>query len=113
MRAVKSVKCGGCGEYPRSRICLAALIFVVNMTFAIAGPVLRATDFASHLLFVLQVNLIVYAVFYMSMKMLESKEKISLAAIAYFVFALPAWVAGMYFFTAKYVKYIRSGLVSL
>ncbi|GAU88889.1 sid-1c [Ramazzottius varieornatus] len=112
IKAFKSVRFTGCSEYPRSRICLAALIFSVNMAFAIIGPVMRATDFASHLLFVLQANLMIYAGFYMVMKMQEPKEKISLATISYFLLALPAWIAGMYFFTARLTNWEVSPAMS-
>ena len=70
----------------------------VNLAFDVVGPLLRPWDFAIHLLFILQANLMLYAGFYGLMKIVSSKEQISRAACLYFVLALPAWIVGMYFF---------------
>ena len=101
LRELWSVEFWTLAEYRRSKVCLTGMVFAVNMAFAIVGPSLRATDFASHLLFVLQANLVMYATFYIFMKMRHPDEMLRRATIACFVMALLTWVPGMYFFTRK------------
>jgi dsRNA-gated channel SID-1 len=105
VKNVKLFKAAGCRceTIPWNRIVLASLITVVNMGFVIAGPLLLPYDFATHLLFILQANLMVYAGFYAVMKITHTDEKISRATCLYFLLATPAWLAGMYYFTQAYV----------
>ena len=77
---------------------MAILITVVNLGFVVAGPLLRPWDFATHLLFILQANLMVYAGYYAVMKILDSNERISWATCLYCLLATPAWIVGMYYF---------------
>ncbi|XP_055337840.1 SID1 transmembrane family member 1-like isoform X2 [Paramacrobiotus metropolitanus] len=99
MKAVLTVKQGKRVKIPPKRIVLSTLILLTNLLFVIAGPMLRPYDFASHLLFILQANLIVYAAFYAGMKIQDPHERISRAACLYFLLGVPAWGAGMYYFT--------------
>ncbi|XP_055337875.1 SID1 transmembrane family member 1-like [Paramacrobiotus metropolitanus] len=99
MKEAFATKRGERMKIPTSRIVLSTLILLTNLLFVISGPLLRPYDFASHLLFILQANLLIYASFYVGMKMMDPDERISRASCLYFFLALPAWGVGMYYFT--------------
>ncbi|GAU88888.1 hypothetical protein RvY_01506 [Ramazzottius varieornatus] len=99
-------------KVPSSRYVIATLVLTVNMGFAVAGPILGGVDFASHLLFILQGNLFVYAVFYLVKKRLSENEKLSIGSLIYFLLAQPAWIAGMYFFVAGLTDWKVSPAIS-
>ena len=97
-----------------SRIVMAVLLVSMNLALDVIGPWMEPWDFATHLLFIMQANLMLYATFYGLMKVFIAREKISKAVCLYFVLALPAWMAGMHFFTQRLVLLkVDHGLIQL
>ncbi|OQV20007.1 SID1 transmembrane family member 1 [Hypsibius exemplaris] len=101
-----------CSALQWNRLVPAVLLISINLGFAIVGPVLQPFDFATHLLFILQANLMVYAGYYFVMKIVSAGERISRMACLYFVFALPAWIVGMHYFTQGLSNWAKSAAQS-
>lgn len=73
--------------------------------------VVQSSNFASHLLFVLLCNALLYVVFYLSMKLLVG-ERPRWYSWAYLGGAAAAWAPAMYFFTAGSTDWAATPAVS-
>ncbi|KAG5453827.1 SID1 transmembrane member 1 [Clonorchis sinensis] len=79
------------------RMILLLVANLVNFALAGYGVATRPRDFSSFLLSVFMINMMVYTLFYIFMK-LRHKERILLAPILYMVAGLVCWSAAIYFF---------------
>jgi len=81
---------------------MVLLIFgnAVNWSFAIYGVIMEPRDFASYLLAIIIVNLLMYFAFYIIMK-LRSREKILPIPLLFTILAGVCWGCAFYFFFAK------------
>jgi uncharacterized membrane-anchored protein YitT (DUF2179 family) len=89
-------------SWPRyiSRWCLLMIGICVNIGFAIFGAITMPKDFASYLLAIVIINLLMYFVFYIFMKKLCG-EKILWPAAFYIALATVVWTAGLFFFMRR------------
>ncbi|XP_074653774.1 SID1 transmembrane family member 1-like isoform X2 [Tubulanus polymorphus] len=90
-----------CGPplYP-DRMILLIIGNLVNISFALFGMMTQPRDFASYLLAIFIVNLLLYCAFYIIMK-LRSGERILLLPLLYILVACVVWGFAFYFFVAK------------
>lgn len=78
------------------------------MAFAVQQLVMNSVDFNTHLLAVFMINLFVYSVFYVIMKMHKREWAFVTNRIYPFLFLLAAlafWLTGSYFFLKKAAKW--------
>jgi hypothetical protein len=81
---------------------------VCNVAFAVTQLVIDSVDFNTHLLAVFMINLFVYSVFYVIMKMHKREWAFVTNRIYPFLFLLAAlafWLTGSYFFLKKAAKW--------
>ena len=81
---------------------------VCNVAFAVTQLVMDSVDFNTHLLAVFMINLFVYSVFYVIMKMHKREWAFVTNRIYPFLFLLAAlafWLTGSYFFLKKAAKW--------
>jgi hypothetical protein len=81
---------------------------VCNVAFAVQQLVMDSVDFNTHLLAVFMINLFVYSVFYVTMKMRKREWAFVTNRIYPFLFLLAAlafWLTGSYFFLKKAAKW--------
>ncbi|XP_046437475.1 SID1 transmembrane family member 1-like isoform X6 [Daphnia pulex] len=84
---------------------------VCNVAFAVQQLVMDSVDFNTHLLAVFMINLFVYSVFYVTMKMRKREWAFVTNRIYPFLFLLAAlafWLTGSYFFLKKAAKWEKS-----
>ena len=91
---------------------LLSLGIVCNVVFAVTVLVTDSVDFNTHILAVFMINLFVYSVFYVIMKMHKREWAFVTHRIYPFLFLLAAlvfWLTGSYFFMKKAAKWeVRS-----
>ncbi|XP_060073124.1 SID1 transmembrane family member 1-like [Ylistrum balloti] len=93
-------ECGHCTKpMYKDRLAILFIGNVINWSFAIYGAVTWPSDFASFLLGILIVNLLLYCLFYIIMK-LRYKEKIHPIAVLCILTATIVWILALYFFFA-------------
>lgn len=87
---------------PRDCSRLVLLVFgnIVNIGFAIFGAVTMPKDFASYLLAIVIINLLMYFAFYIFMKV-RCGEKILFLAAVYIFLAAVVWGVALYFFMQR------------
>ncbi|KAL7305985.1 hypothetical protein TKK_0001455 [Trichogramma kaykai] len=78
-----------------------------NFGLAIYGNVNIKQDFAKYLLTILLLNLLLYMLFYTTLK-IHYKEKILLQTKVYIVIAMLTWAAAMYFFLNKTTSWSKT-----
>lgn len=81
---------------------------ICNVVFAVSQLVMDTVDFNTHILAVFMINLFVYSVFYVIMKMHNREWAFVTHRIYPFVFLLAAlafWLTGSYFFLKKAAKW--------
>ncbi|EFX71251.1 hypothetical protein DAPPUDRAFT_309172 [Daphnia pulex] len=93
------------------RLTLVVVGIVCNVAFAVQQLVMDSVDFNTHLLAVFMINLFVYSVFYVTMKMRKREWAFVTNRIYPFLFLLAAlafWLTGSYFFLKKAAKWEKS-----
>ncbi|XP_032780341.2 SID1 transmembrane family member 1 isoform X3 [Daphnia magna] len=93
------------------RLTLVVVGVVCNVAFAVTQLVIDSVDFNTHLLAVFMINLFVYSVFYVIMKMHKREWAFVTHRIYPFLFLLAAlafWLTGSYFFLKKAAKWEKS-----
>ncbi|XP_063959300.1 SID1 transmembrane family member 1-like [Lytechinus pictus] len=83
-----------------TRIALLTVGIVVNLALSILGLVTQPMDFASYLLAIMIVNMLLYLSFYFIMKLI-CREKILLVVSILITLTLFLWGAALYFFQIK------------
>jgi len=89
-----------CRPMYMDRMILLALANVTNWSIAVYGILRQPKDFASYLLSIFMVNLVLYLIFYIIMK-LRHKEKILLLPKLYILLSSVSWGASLFFFLAR------------
>ena len=91
------------------RICLILQIGIVsNVVFAVTQLVIDSVDFNTHLLAVFLLNLKLYSIYYVVMKIRKREWAYvtqCIYPVAYLVAAFAFWCAGSYFFLEKAAKW--------
>lgn len=82
------------------RLLLLTMVNAVNWSFALYGLFTRPQNFASYLLAIFIVNLLMYVAFYIIMK-IRSGEKILPLPLLYIVMSIITWTAALYFFLQR------------
>ncbi|XP_063219057.1 SID1 transmembrane family member 1-like [Bacillus rossius redtenbacheri] len=89
--------------YP-NRMVLLSLGNIFNWLLAGFGLLYHLRDFATYLLAIFMVNLVLYTTFYIVMKLCH-KEKILIQPLIYIIMALLSWSAALYFFFNKSISW--------
>ncbi|XP_034934611.1 SID1 transmembrane family member 2-like [Chelonus insularis] len=93
--------------YP-ARLMLLAIANIANVALAIVGNIhhqrQETKDFATFLLAVLMMNLLLYTCFYIVMK-LCSRERILLQPLCYIILSIITWGFALYFFIHKSISW--------
>ncbi|XP_071491365.1 SID1 transmembrane family member 1-like [Diadema antillarum] len=84
----------------KTRLALLSVGLVVNSALSILGLVTQPLDFASFLLAIMIVNMLLYLAFYFIMKLI-CREKILLVVILFILLTLFLWSSALYFFQLK------------
>ena len=92
------MKSCNCESFSRKRLIFVSILEGVNLIFIVYGAV-TSPNISTYLLFIFITNLLVYTVYYISMKTYH-KEKIRGPPIVYSILAVLCWVPALYFFTA-------------
>ncbi|KAF5399561.1 SID1 transmembrane family member [Paragonimus heterotremus] len=82
------------------RMILLLIANLVNFALAGYGVALRPRDFSSFLLSVFMINVLMYTLFYIIMK-LRHRERILLLPVLYLMAGLACWMISMYFFIRR------------
>nr|AXZ00255.1 systemic interferece defective-1 protein [Hyphantria cunea] len=82
-----------------SRMVMLLIANAVNWGFALYGLFTQGGDFASHLLFVLLANTLLYMVFYLAMKLLHG-ERLRWYAWTFLAGGALAWAPALFFFVS-------------
>ena len=86
------------------RMTLLVICFLGNLGLAVYGLIEQPHDFASFVLAIFIMNLLLYTMFYIIMK-LRHGEKVLLQPVVYIVLSTVGWAAAMYFFINKAITW--------
>ncbi|KAL7298330.1 hypothetical protein TKK_0008676 [Trichogramma kaykai] len=94
----------------RKRFCILAIGNFFNIGAAIYGITFRV-DFAQYLLFILLLNLTLYMVFYIYMK-IHYGEKLLPHTIVYMTLSIIIWIISLYFFYSRMTSWSKTPATS-
>lgn len=93
------------------RMALLVICFLGNLGLAVYGLIEQPHDFASFVLAIFIMNLLLYTMFYIIIK-LRHGEKVLLQPVLYIILSMVSWAAAMYFFINKAITWKKSAAES-
>ena len=94
--AIRTTKRRKCLNLSKKRLILILVLNALNLTFIVYGAVV-SPGVSTYLLAIFVSNLLVYALYYIIMKLIN-KEKLTLLANLFAILSIICWIPGLYFF---------------